>query len=413
MTPFVHLHNHSHYSLLDGACRIDDLVDTAVAFQMTALALTDHGNLHGVIEFFKKCSEKGVKPIIGSEVYVAPEKLDVKVSQTGGAGTSFHLVLLCKDEIGYKNLMKLVSIGYLKGFYYKPRVDKEVLTQYHEGLIALSACLKGEVAQRLLKDGEERARATVQEYLDIFGEDFYLEVQNHGLPEEEQARQGIVAIADEMNIKVVATNDIHYLRREHSEAHDILLCLQTGKDFADPNRLRYSTNELYFKSGDEMAGLFPDHPEFLQNTLLVAEKCDLQLTFGKFHLPIFTLPESKAHKSLDEYLAEQAWEGLKQRYEQVTPEIESRLQYELQVIAEMEYAGYFLITVDFIRYARSRNIPVGPGRGSAAGSLVAYCLGITNLDPIHYGLIFERFLNPERVSMPDIDIDFCYERREE
>ncbi len=413
MTPFVHLHNHSHYSLLDGACRIDDLVKTAVEYKMPALALTDHGNLHGAIEFYKKCSKAGIKPIIGSEVYVAPKSRFEKSADSDGAGSSFHLVLLCKDELGYKNLMKLVSIGFLEGFYYKPRIDKQVLREYRHGLVALSACLKGEVAKYLLNEDEERARAAVQEYRDIFGDDFYLEVQNHGIDKEDKVKRGIIAIAEEMNIKVVATNDIHYLKKEHAAAHDILLCLQTGKDLNDPNRLRYSTQELYFKSPQEMAELFADHPQFLTHTIEVAEKCDLQLKFGVFHLPVFKLPDSESGKSLDEYLAQLAWEGLKKRYPTISPEVEERLRYELEVIAKMGYAGYFLITADFINFARSRKIPVGPGRGSAAGSLVAYCLGITNLDPIRYGLIFERFLNPERITMPDIDIDFCYERREE
>ena len=369
--------------------------------------------MHGAIEFYKKCAKSGIKPLIGAEVYLAPGSRFEKQADSGTAYTAFHLVLLCKDLTGYKNLMKLVSAGYLEGFYYKPRIDWTLLREHHEGLIALSACLKGEVSARLLKENADKSRTAVAEYRDLFGEDFYLEVQNHGIPEEESARGGIFAMAREMGIKVVATNDIHYLKKEHHRAHDVLLCLQTGKDYDDPGRMRYTSQELYFKSAAEMAESFPDHPETFENTLEVAEKCDLRLDFKTFHLPVFRLPEEMPAQTLDDYLAVVAEEGLKQRYQALTPELQQRLRYELDMIKQMGYAGYFLITADFIAYARSQNIPVGPGRGSAAGSLVAYCLKITNLDPMRYDLIFERFLNPERVTMPDIDIDFCYERREE
>jgi len=412
VSSFVHLHNHSHYSLLDGACRIDDLVKTAKEFGMPALALTDHGNLHGAIEFYKNCKKAGIKPLVGSEVYVAPGSRKLRQSD-GGAGTSFHLVLLCKDLNGYKNLMRLVSAGYTEGFYYKPRIDKELLAAHHHGLVALSACLKGEVAWRFLHEGKEKAAAAVREYRDIFGADFYLEVQNHSLPEEDQARAGILQLAQEMSVGVVATNDIHYLKRDHAEAHDVLLCLQTGADIDDSNRMRYSSQELYFKSEEEMAALFPGRPDLLTTTLEVADKCDLKLSFDEFHLPLYTIPDSDQPSTLDEYLQKQAEAGMRERYPQVTPALQARLSLELEVIRKMGYAGYFLITADFIGYARRMNIPVGPGRGSAAGSLVAYCLRIPNLDPLRYDLLFERFLNPERVSMPDIDIDFCYERREE
>jgi len=412
VSSFVHLHNHSHYSLLDGACRIDDLVKTAKEFGMPALALTDHGNLHGAIEFYKNCQKAGIKPLVGSEVYVAPGSRKVRQSD-GGAGTSFHLVLLCKNLNGYKNLMRLVSAGYTEGFYYKPRIDKELLAAHHEGLVALSACLKGEVAWRLLHEGKEKAAAAVHDYVNLFGPDFYLEVQNHSLPEEDQARTGILQLAQEMGVGVVATNDIHYLKRDHAEAHDVLLCLQTGADIDDSNRMRYSSQELYFKNEEEMAALFPDRPDLLTATLEVADKCDLRLSFDEVHLPLYTIPESEQPSTLDEYLQKQAEAGMRERYPEVTPALQARLSLELEVIKKMGYAGYFLITADFIGYARKMNIPVGPGRGSAAGSLVAYCLRITNLDPLRYDLLFERFLNPERVSMPDIDIDFCYERREE
>lgn len=413
MSPFVHLHNHSHFSLLDGACRIKDLVKTALEYEMPALALTDHGNLFGAIEFYKTAKEQGLKPIIGSEVYVAPSDHRDKQASDRVAATAYHLVLLCKNHRGYQNLIKLSSIGYLEGFYYKPRIDHKLLQEHSEGLIALSACLKGEVAFKLMKQGKMQALAAIDFYRDIFGDDFYLEVQNHGIAEEDTVREAIFSIAAEHHLQVVATNDIHYIKREHWAAHDVLLCLQTGKDFHDPNRMRYNTQELYFKNSDEMAQLFPDHPELLSNTLTVADKCDLQMDFSKIFLPAYQIPDDQETMTLDDYLAKLAGAGMVERYQTITPELQERLDHELQIIKQMNFAGYFLITSDFIRFARSKNIPVGPGRGSAAGSLVSYCLGITSLDPIAYELYFERFLNPERISMPDIDIDFCYERRGE
>jgi len=413
VTSFVHLHNHSHYSLLDGACRIDDLVSSAVEFGMPALALTDHGNLFGAVEFYKKCVKAKIKPIIGSEIYIAPRSRFEKQVEEGVSGTSFHLVLLCKNEIGYRNLLKLVSAGFLEGFYYKPRVDRELLKQHSQGLVALSACMKGEVSYKTLREGKARGRAIAEEYRSIFGDDFYLEVQRHNIPEEDQVRPLLLELGRELGIKVVATNDIHYLKNEHHQAHDVLLCLQTSKDYDDPTRLRYSTDQLYFKSAEEMAKLFGDTPQVLETTAEIAEKCNLLFDFKTIHLPYFKIPPSDTIKTLDQYLENLSLKGLRERYKEITPELEKRLHYELGVIKQMGYAGYFLITYDFIRYARSQNIPVGPGRGSAAGSLVAYCLYITNLDPLKYNLLFERFLNPERVSMPDIDIDFCYERREE
>ncbi len=413
MTDFIHLHNHSHYSLLDGACRIEDMVETAVKNKMPALALTDHGNMFGAIEFHQTCKDNGIKPIIGSEVYVAPGDHTQKVADSDTGATSYHLVLLCKNLTGYKNLMKLVSIGYLDGFYYKPRIDKALLAKYGEGLIALSACLKGEVATRLLTQGMDRARKAALEYRDIFGDDFYLEIQNHNIEEEAEVRSSFLQLGKSEDIRVVATNDIHYLEKEHHAAHDVLLCLQTGKEYDDPGRMRYNTHELYFKSKEEMGELFRDIPEVLTNTVKVAEKCNLELSFDDYLLPRYEIPADDDSKDLNEYLTKVCYQGLKERYKEITPALKERLDHELRIIKQMGYSGYFLITQDFINYAKKKNIPVGPGRGSAAGSLVAYVLGITNLDPISYGLLFERFLNPERVSMPDIDIDFCYERREE
>lgn len=413
MANFVHLHNHSHYSLLDGACKINDLINRTLKYEMNALALTDHGNMFGAVEFYKAAHAQGIKPIIGSEVYLAPgSRFDKGGDHTSG-GHSYHLVLLCKDEIGYKNLMKLVSLGYTQGFYYKPRIDTELLRAHSAGLIALSACMKGEVARTYLHSGYENALEVVQKYVDIFADDFYLEVQNHGIAEEDRAREGIYKIGAHAGIKIVATNDIHYLEEQHWEAHDVLLCLQTSKDIDDPNRLRYDSHELFYKNYDQMKSLFSDRPDVLENSLEIADKCHLGIELGTYHLPAFEIPQEDDSQSLSAYLKKLAYAGLKKRYARITADIENRLERELDVINSMDYDGYFLITQDFINYAKQQGIPVGPGRGSAAGSVVAYCLGITDLDPIKYDLYFERFLNPERVSMPDIDIDFCYERREE
>jgi DNA polymerase-3 subunit alpha len=414
MADFVHLHNHSHYSLLDGACRIEDLVAAAKSHGMAALALTDHGNMFGAIEFYKACQKEGIKPIVGVEAYVAPRSRKQKsVAGSSVSDTSYHLVLLAKNVRGYQNLMQLVSIGYLEGFYYRPRLDRQALLENHEGLIALSACLKGEVAYKLLNESYEAARDTARAYREMFGDDYYLEIHNHGIPEEDRARDGILALSKELSIPVVATNDTHYLKREHYNPHDVLLCLQTGKDIDSPQRLRYTTDEIFFKSPDEMRQTFADFPDALSMTSDIAAKCDLHLDLNTFYLPKFEIPADHAGQSLDEYLAALAKEGMHRRYKTVSPEIEQRLQHELSVIQQTGYAGYFLIVQDFIAFAHSKGIPVGPGRGSAAGSLVSYCIGITNIDPLKYDLIFERFLNPERVTMPDIDIDFCYERRGE
>ncbi|MBN1560444.1 DNA polymerase III subunit alpha [candidate division KSB1 bacterium] len=413
MADFVHLHNHSHYSLLDGACRTQDLVRKTLEYEMNAIALTDHGNMFGAVEFYKKARAKNVKPIVGSEVYIAPgSRLDRGGDRRSGSH-SYHLVLLCKNAVGYKNLMKLVSIGYLEGFYYKPRIDHDILRQHADGLVALSACLKGEVASTYLREGYDRALEVVQKYVDIFADDFYLEVQNHGIREEDQVRDGILQIGEHTGVKIVGTNDIHYLEEEHWEAHDVLLCLQTGKDYDDPNRMRYNSHALFYKNYQQMKDLFPHHPEVIENTLEVADKCNLEINLTTYHLPEFAIPAENGVADLSDYMRKLAYKGLEQKYPTITEEIKNRLEHELNIISTMGYEGYFLITQDFINYARTQRIPVGPGRGSAAGSLVAYCLGITNLDPIKYDLYFERFLNPERISMPDIDIDFCYERREE
>ncbi len=414
MADFVHLHNHTHYSLLDGACKIDDLLDTAKKFDMDSLAMTDHGNMFGAIEFYKKATKAEIKPIIGSEVYIAPKsRFDKTSSKAGGSDTSFHLVLLAKNNQGFKNLMKLVSIGYLEGFYYKPRIDKELLRQYSEGIIALSACLKGEISQKILRERLDEAERAAIEYRDIFKDDFYLEIHRHEIPEEEIVVRGMAELSKKLDIPLVATNDIHYLKKEHSHAHDILLCLQTGKTIKDQNRMRYTTDEVYFKSPEQMKEVFHDFPDAISKTVEIAEKCNVSIDTKTIHLPKYQVPASHQGATLDQYLRFLAVESVKERYSEITPEIQKRMDHELAIIEEMGYAGYFLIVKDFIDAARVRNIPVGPGRGSAAGSLVSYALRITNIDPMEYDLLFERFLNPERVSMPDIDIDFCYERREE
>ena len=412
MSSFVHLHNHSHYSLLDGACKIGDLIERAVKNNMPAIALTDHGNMFGHLEFYLKAVKKGIKPIIGVEAYIAPRSRKEK-KKSEKKDHSYHIVLLVKNGTGYKNLMKLISIGFTEGFYYKPRIDLEVLRQYHEGLIALTACIKGEVPHAIIQGNLEAAQKKAEQYRDIFGDDFYLEIQNHGIPEEKVAAGGLKYLSESLSIPIVATNDIHYLNREHYESHDILLCIQTSKNIDDPSRLKYSTRTLYFKTEEEMRELFPDNPDVIDRTMEVAEKCNLELDFDKTYLPRYEIPRESSAQNLEEYLREVAWEGLQKRYPEITPEIEERFDYELDIINQMGYPGYFLIVKDFIDYARGNDIPVGPGRGSAAGSLVSYACGITNIDPLKYNLIFERFLNPDRVSLPDIDIDFCFERREE
>ncbi len=406
---FTHLHVHTEYSLLDGAARIKDLVSHAKELGMESLAITDHGAMFGVIDFYKECKKQGIKPIIGCEVYTAARKLtDKEADKDKHQG---HLVLLAKNEEGYKNLIKLVSIGYIKGYYYKPRIDKDVLRQHSKGIIALSACLAGNVQQRLLQGNYEGAKAEASELLDIFGKgNFYLELQDQGLEEEARIKPQMLQLSQELDVPVVATNDVHYVRKSDAEAHDVLLAIQTATSINDENRMRFPNDEFYLKSEEEMRKVFASVPEAIDNTQLVADACNMEFEFGQYHLPEFISPDGKSN---EEYLRELCYKGLKERYGSSDKSLEDRLEYEIGTIVSMGYVEYFLIVWDFINYAKENGIMVGPGRGSAAGSLVAYCLKITDIDPIRYNLIFERFLNPERVSMPDIDIDFCYERRQE
>ena len=408
---FVHLHVHTQYSLLDGAIKLDDLVAQAQEFKMPALAITDHGNMFGVIEFYKKCMAGGIKPLIGSEVYVAPRDLRKKEPIKGLPDAGYHLILLVKDLSGYKNLMKLTTTGYLEGFYHKPRIDKEVLKKHSQGLFALSSCLHGEIPTLLLAGDDDKAKKVVEEYKSIFGDgNFFLEIQNHQIEEEKKAIRLLSKLAQDTQVGLVATNDCHYLKKEHALAHDALLCIQTGKKVTDTDRLRFASDQMYFKSPEEMKKLFEDFPQAIENTIRIAEQCHLDLEFGKTHLPEF--PPPSGFDDLDSYLKYLSRKGLAQRYSKVTPGLEERLEYELKVIRQMGFAGYFLIVKDFIDYAKNKGIRVGPGRGSVGGSLVAYALDITNMDPIKYGLLFERFLNPERISLPDIDIDFSDRERD-
>ncbi len=407
---FVHLHVHTQYSLLDGACRLDDLVDLAAKYKMPACAITDHGNMFGVIEFYEKAVAKGIKPILGCEIYVAPESRFDKTSH-GIKGASYHLILLAKNIMGYKNLLEIVSLGYLEGFYYKPRVDKEVLQRCSKGLIALSACLKGEVAHFLLSDQHDEARKAALAYADIFGkENFYLELQDNQLEEQKKLNLAIISLSKELNLPVVATCDVHYLDKTDAKAHDALLCIQTQATLDETDRMRFQTDQLYFKPPEEIKRAFADIPEALENTIKIADQCQLEMDFGQLHLPQFKAPLGENN---DDFFSRLVGEGIKKRYVKITKEISDRVAHEMQIIKGSGYVSYFLIVWDFINHAREKNIPVGPGRGSAAGSIVSYALGITNIDPLKYGLIFERFLNPNRVTMPDIDIDFCFERRNE
>ena len=407
---FTHLHVHTEYSLLDGSSKIRELTARAKELGMDSLAITDHGVMYGVIDFYKAARENGIKPIIGCEVYVAPgSRFDRE--NVSGEDRYYHLILLAENNTGYQNLMKIVSKGFVDGFYYKPRVDYEVLTTYHEGIIALSACLAGEVQRNLERGLYEDAKKSALRYEEIFGKgNFFLELQDHGIPAQKLVNQGLMRLSKELSIELVATNDSHYIYADDAQAHDILLCIQTGKKVTDENRMRYEGGQYYLKSEEEMRSLFPYAPQAIENTAKIAARCNVEIEFGVTKLPQFQVPEGETSWS---YLNRLCMEGLKRRYPDDDGTLKARLDYELDVIHTMGYVDYFLIVWDFIHFARSQGIPVGPGRGSAAGSIVSYCLEITNIDPIRYDLLFERFLNPERVSMPDIDIDFCFERRQE
>ena len=407
---FTHLHVHTEYSLLDGSCKIKELAARAKELGMDSMAVTDHGVMYGVIDFYRAAREVGIKPIIGCEVYVAPgSRFDRETSN--GEDRYYHLVLLAENDTGYHNLMKIVSRGFVDGFYYKPRVDYEVLETYHEGVIALSACLAGEVQRYLARGMYEEACRSARHYEDIFGKgNFFLELQDHGIPTQKTVNQGLMRMSRELSMDLVATNDIHYILAEDAAAHDILLCIQTGKKVSDENRMRYEGGQYYVKSEEEMRALFPYAQEAIDNTHKIAERCNVEIEFGVTKLPKYEVPEGYDSWS---YLNKLCQDGMAKRYPNDDGTLQERLSYELGVIHNMGYVDYFLIVWDFIHFARSHDIMVGPGRGSAAGSIVSYCLEITNIDPVRYDLLFERFLNPERVSMPDIDIDFCFERRQE
>lgn len=401
---FTHLHVHTEYSLLDGASKIPELVAYAKELGMDSLAITDHGVMYGAVEFYQECTKQGIKPIIGCEVYLTTGSHFEKNNRG-----MFHLILLAENDTGYHNLMKIVSTGQIEGFYYKPRIDKDVLRQYSEGIICLSACVAGELPVLILQDNMDGARRCVQEYIDIFGKDnYFLEIQDHDLPEEHKVARGLKKLAQEFGVGLVATNDLHYVRKEDAEAQDILLCIQTTSTVDEPDRMRFPNDSFYLKSYEEMAELFGDVPEVLENTAKIADRCHVTMEFGHLLLPEFPVPEGYDAVSYLRHLCETA---MPKRYKVVDDKVRERLEFELKIINQMGYACYFLIVWDFINYCRSHDIPVGPGRGSAAGSLVAYLLAITNIDPLKYNLLFERFLNPERVSMPDIDTDFCYVKR--
>ncbi len=410
MPDFVHLHLHSEYSLLDGACRIGDIVAAAKAMGQKAVAVTDHGVMYGAIDFYNEAKKQGIKPIIGCEVYTAARTRHDRLYHPDSMHG--HLVLLCKNNEGYQNLIKLVSMAWIDGFYGKPRVDFELLTKYHEGLIASSACLSGEIPRLLLANDYEGAKKKALSYLELFGEgNFYLELQDHGLPEQKSINPFIVKLSRETGIPLIATNDAHYISRKDANLQRVLLCIQMNKTIDDPSGIGFSTDEFYMKSGEEMASIFPDYPQALENTAEIARRCNVEFTFGKTILPHFEVPNGISHY---DYFRKMCFDGLTTRYgDKPDKSLIERLEYELNTINTMGYVDYYLIVQDFIRYAKSVNIPVGPGRGSGAGSLAAYCVGITGIDPMKYNLLFERFLNPERISMPDFDIDFCYVRRQE
>ncbi|MDU1042837.1 DNA polymerase III subunit alpha [Peptoniphilus rhinitidis] len=407
MNNFVHLHLHSEYSLLDGSTRISLLPKRVKELNMDAVALTDHGNMYGAIAFYKACKDEGIKPILGCEVYISKKDLSIKDK----SNERYHLILLAENNEGFKNIMKIVSIGFVDGYYYKPRIDKKVLKKYSKGIIATSACLGGEVQKLILNRDIEAAKKSALEYRGIFGENnFFLELQDHGMPEQARVNRELINLSKELEIPLTVSNDVHYLNKDDAKSHDVLLCIQTGKTVNDENRMKFPSDEFYLKSPDEMAALFPENKDALENTVEIANRCNVDIKFHDLHLPDFSVPSEYTH---EEYLKKLAVEGMYNRYENVTDEIKNRFEFEFNTIRDMGYIDYFLIVWDFIRYARKHEIQVGPGRGSAAGSVISFCLGITDVDPLKFDLLFERFLNPERVSMPDIDIDFCYERREE
>ena len=406
---FVHLHVHTEYSLLDGACRIDRIMDRVKELGQTSIAITDHGVMYGCIDFYKAAKAAGIKPIIGCEVYVARRQMSDRIH--GVDNDPYHLVLLCKDRTGYENLCYMVSEAFLHGFYGKPRIDLDLLRQRHEGLIALSACLAGAIPQYLMEDSYDAAKEYALQMAQIMGEgNFYLELQDHGIPEQQTVNQGIRRIARETGLPLVVTNDAHYLRREDAKMQDVLLCIQTGKTVDDTNRMRFPSDDFFLKSEDELRPLFPGCEEAFENTVRIAEKCNLEFVFHEYHLPSFPVPEGFTNEA---YFRKLCYDGFQERYPNAPEEYRQRLEYEISVISRMGYVNYYLIVWDFIHYAKQVGIPVGPGRGSGAGSIVAYCIHITEVDPMKYALIFERFLNPERVSMPDFDTDFCQERRGE
>ena len=410
MDNFVHLHVHSEYSLLDGSCRIKDMIKMAKELGQSAIAITDHGNMYGVMDFYKAAKKEGVKPIIGCEVYVAKRSRFNKVREFDSE--IYHLVLLCKNNVGYKNLIKIVSQSFIEGFYNKPRVDEDLLRQHSEGLMALSACLAGAIPRALNRNDYDGAKEIALSYRDIFGENnFYIELQNHGLADEVRILPILRRLSKETGIPMVATNDCHYITRQDSRMHEVLLCIQTNHTVKDDDKMDFGTDQFYIKSTEEMHQLFDDYEGAIENSAKIAERCNVEFEFGKTKLPHFDVPNGQDHY---EYFKEQCYNGLYKNYgENPDKSLVNRLEYELSTIKRMGYVDYYLIVHDFVRYAKSVGIAVGPGRGSGAGSLAAYCIGITGIDPIKYNLLFERFLNPERVSMPDFDIDFCYVRRQE
>ncbi len=406
---FVHLHNHTEYSLLDGACRIKSLIAKAKEQNMSAVAITDHGVLYGVIDFYEEALKAKIKPIIGCEMYVAPRSRFSKTARIDD--NTFHLILLCKDNQGYSNLVKLVSKSFIEGFYYKPRIDRELLEEYHEGLIALSACVGGEIPQKLLMEDYEGALEVARYYAKLFGpQNFYLELQDHGLPEERIVCDGLLKISKELGIPLVATNDLHYMEQKDAEIHDVLLCIQTGTYVDEENRMRFPGKEFYFKSRSEMEAIFSYAAEAIDNTYKIADRCNIEFKFEDFHLPSFEIP---AGNSIEDYFRDMVENAFKAKYSEENQQAIQRMKYEIDMIIRMGFAGYFLIVADLVDWAKKNRIAVGPGRGSAAGSIVSYILGITSIEPLKYGLIFERFLNPERISLPDIDIDFCFEKRDQ